>query len=92
MSWKFDEKKNRPILVSIKTEEKKKKIFQNLHKLWRTAENISVAHDLTNKQREELQELIKEAKKKEECDQSENYTYQVRGPPWGWLIKKINKT
>ena len=47
---KFDEKKNRPILVSIQTEEKKKEIFHNLHKLLRAAENISITHNLTKKQ------------------------------------------
>ena len=88
---KFDETKKRPILLSIKTEEKKKELFQNLHKLRRAKDNISVTHDLTRKQREELQELIKEARKKEETDQSGNYMYRVRGPPWGWFIKKINK-
>ena len=88
---KFDETKKRPILVSIKIEDKKRELFQNLHKLQRAADNISVTHDLTKKQREELQELIKEARKKEESDQSGNYMYQVRGPPWGWFIKKINK-
>ena len=65
--------------------------FQNLHKVRRAAVNISVIHDLTNKQREGLQELLKEPKKKEESDQSGNIIYQVRGPPWGCLIENIKK-
>ena len=88
---KFDETRKRPILVSIKIEDKKRELFQNLHKLRSVADNISATHDLTKKQREELQELIKEARKKEESDQLGNYMYRVRGPPWGWFIKKINK-
>ena len=88
---KFDENKKRPMLISIKTEDKKRELFQNLHKLRRTGDNISVMHDLTKKQREELQDLIKEARKKEASDQSGNYMYRVRGPPWGWFIKKIDK-
>ena len=72
---KFDETKKRPILVSIKIEDKKRELFQNLHKLQRAADNISVTQDLTKKQKEELQDLIKEARKKEESDQSGNYMY-----------------
>ena len=88
---KYDQTKKRPILIGIKTEERKREIFQNLHKLRNAPENISVAHDLTKKQREELQELIKDARKKEENDQSGNFMYRVRGLPWGWFIKKISK-
>ena len=88
---KYDQTKKRPILIAVRTEDKKKEIFQNLHKLRNAPNNISVAHDLTKNQREELQELIKEARKKEENDQSGNFMYRVRGPPWGWFIKKISK-
>ena len=77
--------------MSIKTEEKKKEIFKNLQKLRRSDENITITHDLTQKQRKELQELISEAKRKEECDTSYSYIYRVCGPPWGWFIKKIEK-
>ena len=37
---KFDENKKRPMLISIKTEDKKRELFQNLHKLRRTGDNI----------------------------------------------------
>ena len=89
---KYEETKKRPLLISIETEEKRKELFQNLHMLRKAPDNISVTHDLTKKQREELKELMKEAKKKEENDQLGNYMYRVRSPPWGWFIKKINKT
>ena len=88
---KYTESKKRPVIITIKTEEKKKEIFQNLQKLRRCVENITITHDLTQKQRKELQELINEAKRKEECDPSRSYIYRVRGPPWGWHIKKIAK-
>ena len=52
------------------------------------ADNITITPDLTVQQREELHELIKEAKNKEECDQSGRFTYRVHGPPWGWYVKK----
>ena len=61
---KYDQTKKRSILIAIKTEDKKMEIFQNLHKLRRLPTNISVTHNLTRKQREELQEVIKEARKK----------------------------
>ena len=77
--------------MSIKTEEEKKEIFKNLQKLRRSDENITITHDLTQKQMKELQELISEAKRKEECDTSSSYIYRVCGPPWGWFIKKIEK-
>ena len=61
---KFDETKKRPILVSIKIEDKKRELFQNLHKLRRAADNISITHDLTKKQREEATGTDKRSKKK----------------------------
>ena len=72
-------------------EEKKKKIFKNLHKL-RSADNITITYDLIVQQREKLHELIKEAKNKEECDQSGRFIYRVCGQPWGWYVKKIAKS
>ena len=61
---KYTESMQKPMIITIKTEEKKKEIFQNLRKLRRSVENTTVTHDLTKKQREELQELISETKRK----------------------------
>ena len=55
---KYAISKKRPIIIIIKTEEKKKEIFQNLQKLRRSVDNITITHYLTKKQREVLQELI----------------------------------
>ena len=77
---KHTEGKKRPIIITIGTEEKKKEIFKNLHKLRRSRDNITITNDLTVQQREELHELIKEAKNKEECDQSGRFIYRVHGP------------
>ena len=55
---KYTESKKRPVIVTIKTEEKKKEIFQNLQKLRRCVENITISHDLTQKQKKEVQKLI----------------------------------
>ena len=48
---KYTESKKRPVIMTIKTEEKKKEIFKNLQKLRRSDENITITHDLTQKQR-----------------------------------------
>ena len=86
--------KHQPLLITLKEEDKKRDIFQNLNKI-RESEvpfnNINIAHDLTKKQKEELQEKIKEAQEKEETDQSREWIYRVQGPPWNWFIKRIPK-
>ena len=91
---KATDDKHRPLLISLKEEDRKRDIFQNLNKI-RESEipfnKISIAHDLTKKQKEELQEKIKEAQEMEVSDQSGEWIYRVRGPPWNWFIKKIHK-
>ena len=84
--------KQRPLLISLKDESKKQEIFQNLNKI-RESEapfnKINIAHDLTKKQKEELQEKIKGVHDREQNDQSGEYMYRVWGPPWNWYVKKI---
>ena len=46
---KCTESKKRPIIITIKTKEKKKETFQNLQKLRRSIENITITHDLPKK-------------------------------------------
>ena len=75
---KYIESKKRTVITAINTEEKKKEIFQNLQKLRRCVENITITHDLIQKQRKEL---INEPKRKEECDPSRIYINRVCGPP-----------
>ena len=43
------------MIITIKTEGKKKGIFQNLQKLRRSVDNITITHYLTKMQREVLQ-------------------------------------
>ena len=47
---KYDESRKRPILIAMKKEEKKRELFQNLHKLSRSEDSISLTHDLAKKQ------------------------------------------
>ena len=50
---KYTESKKRPLIMTIKTEEKKKEIFKNLQKLRRSDENITITHD-TRQQKERI--------------------------------------
>ena len=91
---KYTESKKRPVIRTIKTEEKKKEIFQNLQKLRRCIENITNTHEPMTSHRSKgknYEQLINEAKRKEECDLSRSYIHRVCGPLWGWHIKKIAK-
>ena len=77
---KTTDDKQWPLLISLKDESKKQEIFQNLNKI-RESEapfnKINIAHDLTKKQKEELQEKNKEARKREQNDQSGEWMYCV---------------
>ena len=44
---KYTEGTKRPIIITIGTEEKKKKIFKNLQKLRRSADDITITPDIT---------------------------------------------
>ena len=71
--------KHWPLLISLK-EDKKWDICQNLNRIIESEvlfNKITIAHDLTKKQKEELQEKIKEAQEKEENDQSGEWIYHV---------------
>ena len=91
---KLNEEKDRPLLITLKEEEKKRQLFQNLNKIRDAGEpfnKVIITHDLTKKQKDELKQLIEQEKEKEKEDQSGEYMYHVRGPPWRWFIKKIPK-
>ncbi len=84
----------RPLLVEFKDEEKKAALMQNLVNLSNAPDNlrkISVQHDLTKKQREEEKKMREEAKKMESEDESGEYNYRIRGPPWDRRIVRMKK-
>ena len=88
----FDQDMIESLLISLKDESKNGEIFQNLNKI-RELEapfnKISIAHDLTKNQKEELQDKIKEAHDRKQSDQSGEWMYHMQGPPWNWHVKKI---
>ncbi len=86
--------KARPLLVEFKDEEKKRALMKNLVNLSNAPDamrRISVQHDLTKKQRKEEKEMREEAKKMESEDESGEYNYRIRGPPWAREIRKMKK-
>ena len=63
------DRKDRPTKVTLESTEDKTRIMQRLHKLHdadETYRNISVSHDLTRDERNEVRKLVEEAKEKNE--------------------------
>ena len=84
--------KVRPLKVCLNDNITKFKIIRNTHKLRESEyEDISIQHDLSKDQRDELSAMIKIAQRKEEEDPTGNYIYRVRGPPGRKYIKRIRK-
>ena len=84
----------RPLLVSVDSEETKKKIFSRLYKLKETNQylNISMSHDMTKDERTKTKLLVEEAKLKTNDDQdSKNWIFKVRGPPWDQRIQRVRR-
>ncbi len=89
---KVENNKTRPLLIKLKDEEKKKKLFLSLQTLREHKgkyENVKIGHDMTKTQREEHKAKIEEAKKMDEEEGSENYIHLVRGPPENLRIVKV---
>lgn len=85
--------KPRPMHVKFTTDAKKGKIFKNMYRVKNSKTGLStvtVANDLTVKQREEEKRLKEEAKKLEE-ESSGEFKARVRGPPWARKIVKIRQ-
>ena len=83
--------KKRPILVSFKDIGDKDKFMDNLKNLKGTEfSNISVAHDLTPSQRQQLKKLRAEAKHKQESE-SGDWVYRVVGHPSRWTVRKLKR-
>jgi len=81
---KKEDGKCRPLLVGLKNAEKKLTVMQNLKKLKVATDNfksISVAHDLTPTQRQQVKQLIDQTKSQEATvsDDSENTKWIVVG-------------
>ncbi len=81
---KPENNKTRPVLIKLKDDEKKKKLFLNLSALREHKgkfENVKIGHDLTKCQRDEHKAMVEKAKQKDAEEGSENFIHLVRGPP-----------
>ena len=89
----YDAANTRPILVELDSAVTKYKIMRNTYKLKDIEEfqGWSLQHDMTKQQRENVRNLVEEAKQKEANDETGEYIYRVRGPPHKKYIKKIKK-
>ncbi len=84
--------KPRPLKVVLESKDDKDKVMENLTKLKNAEEKfrkISVTPDYCMEDREKIRVKVAEAKKLNEEDQSKNFTYRVRGPPWNLRIVKF---
>ena len=93
-----DNETPRPFLISVKSEEIKRKIFRNLHRLKdnETFKDISMSHDMTKEERQKTKQLVEKAKsmtkdfqEKNVNGEAKNWTFKVRGPPWEQKIQKV---
>ena len=67
-------------------------IFKNMKKIKNTDyDSININNELTKMQRDTLQKMWDEAKRKTEEDSAGNWVYRVVGPPWGWNIKPFER-
>jgi len=83
----------RPLLVEFNSRAIKNEIMENMNKL-RNADDVfkqlSVANDMTQKERQQCKTLVEQAKRKEETEPG-NFIYRVRGLPGAMRIVKIQK-
>ena len=93
----FSEGKTRPLLVAFRNVELKDHIMSNLSNLKQTVEKfrgISVAHDLSPREREERKQLVERAKQEHAAtstDDTENFQFIVEGRGERRRIIKIRK-
>ena len=93
---KFDkDKRKRPILVSLKALEHKRNILRGARNLKDEDSNselelraVRIANDLTRAEREQEKQLFTRAKELQQ-QESGDFIYRVRGPPWARRVAKI---
>lgn len=86
--------KSRPIKIVMRNIEDKVAIMRSLRNLQEAEEPykaISVTNDLTQEERVENRNLVAEAKKRTEEENSGEFVFKVRGPPWDRRVVKLKK-
>ena len=88
---KASQDRSRPLLVMFRDTATKDNFMDNLKQLKGSKyQNVSIAHDMTKTQREELVKKVAEAKAKEEQELGD-WEYRVVGHPSRWQIKRRKK-
>ena len=85
--------KVRHILLQVREKTVKNQIMESVYKLKGADDkfkNISVTHDLTQKEREECKKLVEQAKKNQ-SEESGEFIWRVRGLPGQLKLIKIKK-
>ena len=85
----------RPVKIMLENNEDKTEIMKNLTKLKNAEEkfkNVSVTHDLTDEQIKIRKEKIDQAGEMTKNDESGQFFYKVRGPPWNLRIIRVKKS
>ncbi len=86
--------KPRPLKVIFNQVEEKKDFMSLLPKLKDAEERfrkISVTSDYSIEERQKIQDKVKEAAEMTENEESKNWVYKVRGPPWNLQIRKFKR-
>lgn len=90
---KPDPNKNRPIKLTMSSEEEKSKVMENLRNLKGsdTFQRVSVTHDYTTAERQLIKEYADKAKEKNDNElENSKYSWKVRGNPKnGLFLKKV---
>ena len=83
------EGKRSPLLITVKEERTKYRIFSRLIGLRGSDyDHLSFAHDMTKMEREQQRKKIIEAKKKD-GEEGGKWKHRVRGPPWDLRIVRM---
>lgn len=86
-----DKDKVRPLLVQFKEKTLKNKVMESMYKLKNASDEfrkVSITHDLTEKERKEVRDLVEEAKAKQASESGE-YSWKVRGSPGQLRLIKV---
>lgn len=84
----------RPLLIEFNHREIKNVVMETLGKL-RSAEErfkrISIVHDMTKKEREEVKTMVADAREQQAQDESGNWVYRVRGALGNMRVVKMKR-
>jgi hypothetical protein len=64
-------------------------LVRKLRTAYEKFKSISIVHDMTKRERELNKEKVKQAKEKNEENESGDYQYVVREPPWERKVVKV---